>query len=96
MAFRQQIMFCAGFLCFLSWPHNAFAVPGSVEFFVNDTGSQNQDYADQTNIPSGFGEGEFTLELWIKPNDSFPVGTVAGGTEQLQNWASEDIAPYST
>lgn len=75
---------------------SAFGRQGSVEFFVNDPGSSNYDYADQTNIPLGFGEGEFTLELWIRPNDSFPIGTIVdGGVSQTQNWAIEDVEPYS-
>lgn len=67
----------------------------SVEFFLSDSTPQTQDYADQTIIPPGFGGGEFTFELWIRPNENFPVGPVGGGQNQLRNWAEEDVQPYS-
>ncbi len=73
----------------------AFATPGSVEFFVN--GQRNFDHALQLELPADFGTGEFTFEVWIRLNDSFPVGSVAGGTAgQLQNWATDDPQPYSS
>ena len=76
-------------------PAAVLADPGSIELFYNETGSQNQDHILQTNIPAGFGSGEFTLELWIRPNNSFPVGTVLGGEEQRRNWAIDDNQPYT-
>jgi chitodextrinase len=94
MAIHRHIVLFASLFFGLCWA--SLSLANSVEFFVNATGSQNQDHADQTVIPAGFGDGEFTLELWIKPNDSFPVGPVVGGNEQLQNWASDDNAPYSS
>ncbi len=72
-----------------------WADPGSIELFYSNAGSQNQDYLDQAIIPAGFGAGEFTLELWVRPNESFPVGTVTSGEDQRTNWASEDVRPYS-
>lgn len=94
MAFRPKILSLSALLYALAWCPGAYAVPGSVEFFVGDTGSSNQDYLYQRTIPAGFGEGEFTLELWIRPNNSFPVGPVRGGDEQRLNWASDDNTPY--
>lgn len=67
---------------------------GSVDFVVNGPG--DYDYAQQIDIPLGFGEGEFTLELWIRPNNSFSVGTVEGDVFQRENWADDDEVPYST
>lgn len=45
---------------------------GSLRFTKNETG--RHEYAHIDRLPASFGEGEFTLELWIKPDDSFPVG----------------------
>ena len=69
---------------------------GSVALFLNATGSSNQDHGLLTDLPDGFGDGEFTLELWIRPNNSFPPGSVDGGVEQRTNWANDDNAPYSS
>lgn len=44
----------------------------SLKFVNNPNGIQ--EYAQLTHLPEGFGKGEFTLELWIKPDASFPVG----------------------
>jgi hypothetical protein len=38
------------------------------------------DFADQRVLPPTFGSGEFTFELWIKPDASFPVGYTDRGT----------------
>ena len=65
----------------------------SLDFILN--AQSDHEYAHHLGIPSGFGEGEFTLELWILPDDSFPVGSTAGGTEQLTNWSDADNVPYS-
>ena len=54
------------------------------------------DFADQRTLPPSFGAGEFTFELWIKPDISFPVGFTDRGTlNQLTAWSNADIAPYS-
>jgi concanavalin A-like lectin/glucanase superfamily protein len=54
------------------------------------------DFADQRALPPTFGSGEFTLELWIKPDASFPVGYTDRGTlNQLSAWSNADPAPYS-
>jgi len=76
-------------------PAAVLADPGSIELFYNETWSQNHDHILQTDIPAGFGSGEFTLELWIRPNNSFPIGTVLGGEEQRRNWAIDDNQPYT-
>ena len=95
MAIRRQCLLLTVLCLALSPEGQAQDTPGSLGFFVNATGSQNQDHAVQLAIPAGFGDAEFTLELWIKPDDSFPVGPVEGGTDQLQNWANDDAQPYS-
>lgn len=63
--------------------------------FVQNANSQH-DYARHTTIPAGFGSGEFTLEIWLRPDDSFPVGPAGGGSNQLVNWSSADPEPYSS
>lgn len=73
---------------------SATASAASLEFFVN--AQRDYDFGTQLVLPAGFGNGEFTLELWIRPNESFPVGSTAGGAEQRQNWSNEDNAPYSS
>ena len=59
--------------------------------------TRDYDYGRQTVLPDGFGDGEFTMELWIKPDDSYPVGPVAGrdATNDRLNWGEEDNQPYS-
>ena len=67
---------------------------GSLGYTVN--AQSEHDYGHQLVIPPGFGDAELTFELWIKPDDSFPVGSTNGGQEQLTNWSDADNAPYST
>ncbi|MBB6096097.1 hypothetical protein HNQ60_004988 [Povalibacter uvarum] len=65
----------------------------SLEFFQN--GANAFDYAQQTSLPSAFGSGEFTLELWLKPNQNFPVGSTTSTSSKYTTWSSADVAPYS-
>ncbi|MDJ0710593.1 MAG: hypothetical protein QNJ14_09395, partial [Woeseiaceae bacterium] len=88
---RKQV--CLGLAALLIGPV-AWAVPGSWEFFEN--AQFDFDYAQQTDLPPGFGTGEFTFEMWVRLNDSYPVGSTSGGAGQLQNWSDSDNAPYST
>jgi len=47
-------------------------------------------------LPPSFGRGEFSFEVWIKPDDSFPTGFTDRGTiNQLVAWSNADPAPYS-
>jgi hypothetical protein len=58
---------------------------------------QHFDFADQRTLPPSFGVGESTLELWLKPDASFPVGFTDRGTlNQLSAWSNADPGPYST
>ena len=66
----------------------------SLAFFVNPP--SEYDYGLQLVLPPNFGTGEFTLELWIRPDDSFPVGSTGGGAGQLNNWSDADEEPYSS
>lgn len=55
------------------------------------------EFADLGRIPAGFGSGEFALELWIKPDNGYPVGEVwPPSYGQLRNWSDEDPRPYSS
>jgi chitodextrinase len=67
---------------------------GSLDWKPSSSGTF--DYGQLENLPANFGTGEFTLELWIRPNTSFSVGPTNSGAEQLSNWSSEDLAPYSS
>jgi len=86
---RTAVFLCAAFAA-----ASALAAPGSVELFANS--ANDYDYIRQNTIPGGFGDGEFTMELWIRPNDSFPVGPVSGGANQRNNWSNVDNQPYSS
>lgn len=45
---------------------------GSLNFTKNATGQH--EYTAMDKLPPSFGKGEFTFEMWIKPDNSFPVG----------------------
>ena len=64
---------------------------GSLNFVEN--AQAEHDYGRQMSIPAGFGDGEFTMELWIRPDDSYPVGPTDGGSDQLINWSDADNDP---
>lgn len=58
---------------------------------------ESHDYALQTAIPQGFGVGEFTLEMWLKLDNTFPIGPAtrdatndAGEYLQLLHWYDGD------
>ncbi len=66
----------------------------SLGFYVN--GANDYDFGRQLNIPAGFGDGEFTFELWLKADESFPIGpTQGGGSDVINNWTDADITPLS-
>jgi len=70
-------------------------VASSINFVEN--AANDYEYGHQTLIPAGFGSGEFTFEIWLKPNNSYPVGSVNEGTSaQLTNWSNVDAQPYSS
>jgi hypothetical protein len=71
------------------------ATAQSVRFTVNDP--LDSDYGQQIALAPEFGVGEFTLELWIRPDTSFPVGSTRpeGSAAQRTNWTAADVAPYS-
>ena len=71
--------------------------PGtSMSFVANNNGGDEHEYARQTLIPTGFGEGEFTLQLWVKLDNNYPVGSTAPtvGNKAL-HWSDADFTPYS-
>ncbi len=68
---------------------------GSLRFVEN--APAQHDYGRQLTIPSAFGVADFTLEVWIKPDPSFPVGPTTPDTPgQLANWSDADVEPYSS
>ena len=69
----------------------------SVSFVGNTNYGDEHEYARQTDIPTGFGDGEFTLQLWVKLDNSYPVGSTSrsSGNKAL-NWSDADYEPYST
>jgi len=68
---------------------------GSLSFVEN--APNEHDYARLLDLPSSFGQGEFTLEIWIRPDASYPVGPIVENTpDQLIRWSTSDEAPYSS
>lgn len=75
---------------------SATAVRAQSLNFIQNAPSDHE-YAHHLGIPTGFGDAEFTLELWILPDDSLPVGPTTRDTpQQLVNWSDADTAPYSS
>lgn len=62
----------------------------SLSFTVNNPG--DNDHGFQPSIPGDFGAEEFTMELWVKADNSFPVGPTSGVSRQL-NWSIADNTP---
>lgn len=91
-AFRPFRAACALLLA------GAMSVPaaaGSLRLMAN--APLAYDFADLPSLPTEFGRGEFSFELWIKPDNSFPVGpTDPASFDQLKNWADFDPKPYSS
>lgn len=55
------------------------------------------DFLDLAAVPGDFGQGEFSFELWVRPDAGYPVGSTLRGTfDQLRNWSSADPEPYSS
>ncbi len=82
-------------LVLLAW--SAWVIPASaasLEFFEN--AARDYDYGRQVTLPAGFGDAEFTLEIWLRPDDALPVGPTDGGDAQLTNWSDANPAPYSS
>ncbi len=71
------------------------ASASSLRFQQN--GPNAHDYGRQLALPAGFGAGEVTRELWIRPDPTLPVGPRTPGTPaQLVNWSDESSAPGSS
>lgn len=64
----------------------------AVEYREN--GAADYDYGELTQLPDGFGDGEFTLELWVKPTGT-TTGQTSSGSGIRTNWANEDEGRYS-
>ena len=74
--------------CSQSQPAQTNAV-GSINF--TSSLPMQYEFADQPALPEGFGAGEFTMELWIKPDHTYPIGeTWRGSYDQLTNWSESD------
>jgi hypothetical protein len=67
----------------------------AVSFRANET--RESDYGLQTSLPKSFGAGEFTLDVRVRLDESYPVGRTGpqDSPGQLRNWSSADPAPYS-
>ncbi|HEX8692929.1 MAG TPA: LamG domain-containing protein [Longimicrobium sp.] len=55
------------------------------------------EFADVPGLHPEFGRGEFTFEIWVKPDTGFRVGpTYRSEYSQLRNWSETDNQPYSS
>jgi hypothetical protein len=71
------------------------ATAGSLYLGANKP--EQYDFADLAVLPPEFGAAEFTFEIWVKPDNSFPIGITERGTkDQLTHWSVRDPAPYSS
>jgi hypothetical protein len=71
------------------------AVAGSLRFTVNPPAQY--EFADIPKLPAEFGRGEFTFELWIKPDQTLRTGDADPATySQLKLWTLRDPEPYSS
>lgn len=52
------------------------------------------EHARLGRIPAGFGAGEFTFEIWFRPDAAFPVGPCASTAQRLVNWCTQNNLPY--
>ena len=85
----------ARFAAFAALALSAPAQAGSLYFGANRP--EQYDFADLGRLPGEFGRGEFTFEIWVKPDRSFPVGWVERGTrDQLTHWSEADPEPGSS
>jgi hypothetical protein len=62
-----------------------------------DNGANQYEHTRLSNIPAQFGAGEFTFEVWIKPDNraAYPAGTCGTGGNTRLNWCTENVARYS-
>ncbi|MEW5737786.1 MAG: LamG-like jellyroll fold domain-containing protein [Myxococcota bacterium] len=75
-------------------PLDGGAAGGAVAFHVNPQGQD--DYGQLTQLPPGFGAGEFTFELWIRPDATLATGGCVDGTAgQRTQWCTQDPQPGS-
>jgi hypothetical protein len=71
------------------------AMAGSVRFVAN--APTRYDFVDIARLPASFGRSKFAFEMWVRPDNSFPVGPVwRSGYNQLSNWSDADPQPYSS
>jgi hypothetical protein len=75
-------------------PDGSMPAPGAIRFVEN--APREHEYGVLTALPPAFGTGDFTLELFLRPDASFPVGPTAGGEDQRRNWSDSDERPYSS
>src|SRR5690606_31855043 len=58
---------------------------------------QQYDFVDIARLPADFGRGEFSFELWLKPDARLPVGPTWRGTKaQMTHWSDADPEPASS
>jgi hypothetical protein len=79
------------FVCPPSW---RLPPKRSLYFSLNEP--RQHDFGDLARLLKEFGVGEFSFELWVKPDHRYPVGDTPRGTiAQLTDWSDEGREPYS-
>jgi hypothetical protein len=83
-------------LLLILWLGGFWQAAHAGSLYFGESRPEHYDFADLPRLPATFGAGEFTFEIWIRPDHRFPVGSTMRGTkDQLKNWSSADPEPYS-
>jgi hypothetical protein len=92
--FSSRTLAAIGFAATASMMAAQPADAGSLRFTANEP--REYEFADIHRLHPEFGKGEFSFEIWVKPDTSFPVGSTRRGTsDQLINWSDADPRPYA-
>lgn len=71
------------------------AALGAVRFRSRPTAAVGDNHGVLSDLPAGFGQGEFTFELWFQASDLDRIPAGAGYDRRL-DWATTDSQPYSS
>lgn len=66
----------------------------SLDFVTN--AADDHEHAAISVLPDGFGDAEFTLELWVRPRVASFSAASDGSAAQLTDWMTFNPAPYDT
>lgn len=77
-------------------PSAAFPASFSTDYVESSPGAYDRGVLNV--IPDGFGDGEFTHEIFFRclSNGTYALGDTSSGLPQRQNWSNDNTARYST